>query len=80
MDFTDLNKAYPKNPFPVPKTVQLVDANLGHPWMSFLDAFQGYQIPLALPDQEKMAFHTLTGNYHYQVMPFGLKNTDSTIK
>ena len=47
--------------------------------MSFLDAFQGYhQIPLALDDQEKTAFVTLIGNYHYKVMPFGLKNAGST--
>ena len=47
--------------------------------MSFLDAFQGYhQIPLALDDQEKIAFVTPTGNYHYKVMPFGLKNARST--
>ena len=47
--------------------------------MSFLDAFQGYnQIPLALDDQEKTAFITPTGNYHYKVMPFGLKNVRAT--
>ena len=47
--------------------------------MSFLDAFQGYhQIPLALEDQEKMAFMTPTGNYHYKVTSFGLKNVGST--
>ena len=47
--------------------------------MSFLDAFQGYhQIPLALEDQEKMAFITLIGNYYYKVMPFGLKNARFT--
>ena len=47
--------------------------------MSFLDAFQGYhQIPLALEDQEKTVFVTPTGNYHYKVMPFGLKNAGST--
>ena len=47
--------------------------------MSFLDAFQGYhQIPLALDDQEKIAFVTPTGNYHYKVMSFGLKNAGFT--
>ena len=52
---------------------------VGHPRMSFLDAFQGYhQIPLALVDQEKTAFVTPIGNYHYKVMPFGLKNAGST--
>jgi len=47
--------------------------------MSFLDAFQRYhQIPLALVDQEKTAFLTPTSNYHYRVMPFGLKYVGST--
>ena len=47
--------------------------------MSFLDAFQGYhQIPLNLDDKEKTAFVTPIGNYHYKVMPFGLKNAGST--
>ena len=51
VDFTDLNKAYPKDHFPMPRIDQLVDATVGHPRMSFLDAFQGYhQIPLALDD------------------------------
>ena len=51
MDFTDLNKACPKDPFPMPRIDQLVDATIGHPRMSFLDAFLGYhQILLALED------------------------------
>ena len=79
VDFTDLNKVCPKDPFPMSRIDQLVDAMVGHPRMSFLDAFQGYhQIPLALDDQEKTAFVTLIGNYHYKVMPFGLKNAGST--
>ena len=79
VDFTDLNKAFPKDPFSMPKIDQLVDATVGHPRISFLDTFQGYhQIPLALDDQEKTAFVTPVGNYHYKVMPFGLKNASST--
>ena len=74
VDFTDLNKACPKDPFPLPKIEKLVDATFGHPKMSFLDAFQGYhQITLAPEDQEKTFFITPTGNFHYKVMPFGLK-------
>ena len=79
VDFTDLNKAYPKDPFPMPQIDRLVDSTVGHPRMSFLDAFQGYhQIPLAAEDQEKKAFVTPVGNYHYKVMPFGLKNVGPT--
>ena len=58
----------------MPRIDQLVDATVGHPQMSFLDAFHGYhQIPLALYDQA-----TPTRNYHYKVMPFGLKNVGAT--
>ena len=79
VDFTDFNKACPKDPFPMPKIDKLVDATVGHPRISFLDAFQGYhQIPLALDDQEKTVFVTPIGNYYYKVMSFGLKNTGST--
>ena len=79
VDFTDLNRACPKDPFPMSRIDQLVNVTVGHPQMSFLDAFQGYhQIPLTINDQEKTAFVTLVGNYHYKVMPFGLKNAGST--
>ena len=39
VDFTDLNKVCPKDPFSMPKIDQLVDATVGHPRMNFLDAF-----------------------------------------
>ena len=65
----------------MPMINQLVDAIVGHPRMNFLDAFQGYhQIPLALDDQEKTTFVTPIGNYHYKIMPFGLKNAESTYR
>ena len=79
VDFTNLNKACPKDPFPMPRIDQLVNATVGHPRMSFLDSFQGYhQIPLALGDQDSTAFVTPIGNYHYKAMPFGLKNVGAT--
>ena len=79
VDFTNLNKTCSKDPFPMPRIDQLVDAIIGHHWMSFLDIFQGYhQIPLTLDDQERIAFVIPIGNYHYKVMPFRLKNASAT--
>ncbi|XXG54223.1 hypothetical protein AAC387_Pa03g2164 [Persea americana] len=79
VDFTDLNKACPKDSFPLPKIDQLIDATAGHDRMSFLDAYRGYhQIPLYAADQEKTAFITPRGTYCYKVMPFGLKNAGAT--
>ena len=68
-----------ERPVPHAQIDQLVDATVGYPRMNFLDAFQGYhQIPLALSDQEKTSFVTPIRNYHYKVMPFGLKNAGSS--
>ena len=79
VDFTDLNKACPKDPFPLPKIDQLVDSTAEHERMSFLDAFQGYhQIALRKEDQEKTAFITPRGIFCYKVLPFGLKNARAT--
>ena len=79
VDFMDLNKVCPKDLFPMPRIDQLMDATVGHPGISFLDVFQSYhQILLALEDQEKTAFVMPTGNYHYKIMSFGLKNAGST--
>jgi hypothetical protein len=79
INFTDLNKACLKDPFPLPRIDQLVDSASGHDRLSFLDAFQGYhQIPMNVADQEKTAFITPRGAYYYKVMPFGLKNAGAT--
>ena len=79
INFTDLNKACPKDPFPLPRIDQLVNLVSGHARLSFLDAFQGYnQIPMNAADQDKTAFITPRGTYCYNMMPFGLKNAGAT--
>ena len=79
VNFIDLNRVCPKDPFLMPKIDQLVDATYRYLRMSFLDAFQGYhQIALVSEDQEKTAFISPNANYHYTVMPFGLKNVGAT--
>jgi hypothetical protein len=79
VDFTDLNKACPKDSFSLPRIDLLVDSTSGHQLLSFMDAFSGYnQIQMAEEDQEKTSFITDWGLYCYKVMPFGLKNADAT--
>ena len=79
VDYTDLNEACPKDSFLLPRIDQIVDASTGHGMLSFLDAFSSYhQIPMCLPDVEKMTFITPHGLYCYNVMPFGLKNAGAT--
>ena len=81
VDYTDLNKARPKDSFPLPKIDRLVDSTAGHALMSFMDAYSGFhQIPMHQDDQEKTAFVTEKGLYCYQVMPFGLKNAPATFQ
>ena len=79
VDYMDLNDAYPKDSFPLPRIDQIVDALAGHGMLSFLDAFSGYhQIPMHPPDAKKTSFITPHGLYCYNVMPFGLKNVGAT--
>ena len=79
IDFIDINRAYPKDSFPLPRIDLIVDATVGHELLSFMDAFSGYnQISMDPSDQEKTSFVTGQGTYCYRVMPFGLKNAGAT--
>ena len=79
IDFTDINRACPKDSFPLPRIDLIVDATTGHELLSFMDAFSGYnQISMDPDDQEKTSFVTGQGTYCYRVMPFGLKNVGAT--
>ena len=81
IDFTDINKACPKDSFPLARINLIVDATAGHELLSFMDAFFGYnQISMDPDDQEKTSFVTAQGTYCYRVMPFGLKNAGATYK
>ena len=79
VNFTDLNKAYPKDNFPLPRIDQLVDSTAGHKLLTFMVAFSRYnQIRMDENDQEKTSFITSRGLFCYKVMPFGLKNARAT--
>lgn len=75
VDFTNLNKACPKDIYPLPRINQLVDSTACHQLLSFMDAFSGYnQIKMDESDQDKMSFITSQGLFCYKEMHFGLKN------
>ncbi|GKV29326.1 hypothetical protein SLEP1_g38263 [Rubroshorea leprosula] len=70
IDFTNLNDACPKNPYPLPNVEKLVERATRHKWMSFLDASSSYhQVQLLLDDQEKTAFYAGDVIYCYVMMP-----------
>ena len=59
VDFMDLNKACPKDSYPLPRVDILVDSTVKHQLLSSMDAFFGYnQIKLDEVDQEKTLFVT----------------------
>ncbi|RDX95803.1 hypothetical protein CR513_21624, partial [Mucuna pruriens] len=78
-DYTDLNKACPKAPYPLPSIDRLVDGVAGFALLIFMDAYSGYnQIWMHPQDEEKTAFITDDGAFCYKVMPFELKNAGAT--
>ena len=42
LDFTDLNKACPKDSYSLPRIDQLVDSTASHKLLSFMDTFSSY--------------------------------------
>jgi hypothetical protein len=75
IDFTDLNKACPKDVFPLPRIDSLVDAAASLELMSLMECYSGYhQIWMKKEDEPKTSFITPSGTYCYLRMPEGLKN------
>jgi hypothetical protein len=81
VDYTSLNKACPKDPFPFPHIDQVVDSTAGCETLFFLDASSGYhQIAMCIADQLATSFITPFDAYCYQTMLFGLKNAGATFQ
>jgi hypothetical protein len=79
IDYTSLNKACPKVPFPLPRIDQIVDSTAGCELLCFLDAYSGYhQIKMKESDQLATSFITPFGMFCYVTMSFGLRNAGAT--
>jgi hypothetical protein len=79
VDYTGLKKACLKDPFPLPRIDQIVDATTGCEILSFLDAYSCYH-PIAMKESDQLAtsFITPISTYCYVTMLLGLKNTGAT--
>jgi hypothetical protein len=81
IDFTDLNKACPKDEFPLLRIDSLVDAAASSELMSLLDCYSGYhQIWMKKEDEPKSSFITPSGTYCYLRMLKGLKNARGSFR
>ena len=79
VDYRDLNRASPKDKFPLLHIDTLIDNTTTNMFFSFMDGFLGYnQIKIVEEDKAKTAFTTYWGTYAYDVMLFGLKNAGAT--
>jgi hypothetical protein len=79
IDYTSLNKACPKDEYPLSHICQIVDSTTSCELLSFLDAYSDYhQISLVVDDEEKTIFITPFGIFCYTKMAFGLKNGRAT--
>ena len=79
VDYKDLNRASPKDIFPLPHIDILIDNTTTNMFFSFMDGFSGYnQIKMAKEEKAKTTFTTHWGTYAYDVIPFGLKNAGAT--
>ena len=79
VDYTNLNKHYPKDPFGLPRIHKVVDSIAGCELLSFLDYYFGYhQISLKEDDRIKTSFITPFSAYCYITMSFRLKNAGAT--
>jgi hypothetical protein len=73
-NYTSLNKACPKDPFPHPRIDQIVDSTSGCDLLCFLDAYSGFcQIPMSREVEKHTAFIIVYGLFCYVSMPYGLK-------
>ncbi|GJR25029.1 reverse transcriptase domain-containing protein [Tanacetum coccineum] len=79
VDFTNINKACPKDCYPLPEIDWKIESLSGFRLKCFLDAYKGYhQIQMAEEDKDKTSFYAGEGVFCYKKMPFGLKNTGAT--
>jgi len=75
IDYTSLNKACPRDPYPLSRIDQIMDATSGSDLLSFLDVYSGlHQIRMSREDSKHTTFVTVDGLFCYVVMPYSQRN------
>jgi hypothetical protein len=79
IDFTELNKACPKDPYPLPRIDIIIDQAADCEMLSLLDCFSGYhQVWMRREKGAKTGFTTPFKVFYFVRMPEGLRNVGPT--
>jgi hypothetical protein len=81
VEFRNLNRATPKDEYPMPIADLFIDSTLGNKVISFLDGNVGYnQIFMAKEDVNKTMFHSpeFISLFEWVIMTFGLTHAGAT--
>ncbi|BHF66425.1 hypothetical protein SprV_0200944200 [Sparganum proliferum] len=80
-DYRRLNAVTKRDPFPLPRIDDTIDALSGATWFCTLDLASGYwQVEVHPADRAKTAFVVPSGLYEFNMMPFGLANAPATFQ
>ena len=79
IDYRQLNQITEKDNFPVPNITETLESVSGKKFYTIIDAKSAYhQIEMEHKSKPMTAFHTPSGAYHFNRMPFGLSNAPAT--
>lgn len=81
IDFRKLNELTDQDAYPLPNSDEILDHLGKSKFFSALDLSSGFhQIPMNKDSKKYTAFSTPQGHFHYNRMPFGLKNAPATFQ
>ena len=81
IDFREINKVTVNNPFPLPRTEDLLEKLSESKYITTLDLTKGYyQIKCAAKTRNKTAFMVGNNKYEFTRMPFGTKNASGVFQ